>query len=442
MKVTGIDISRHKLKIVTLKKRWTKKIEIIKYDDLTLHDNLSFHTITSYLKDALDGTPKQVILSVPRKYVIMKIIEMPPIKNYDYLKQALQYEIEEHIPYPAKDIVYDFCILSQTEKMIRLLLVGAQISIVKHYLDEIAIPYENITVSVSSLCLLNMYRSMSNTSDWIMVDIIAEYPELFVIKNNILTSIHTISASNNISLEINQILTNFPEIKTIVVVGDKKVLTKREGIEVVDFMLPEYIKISPDIHDVDIHAISLACSGIYSGQWTVNLHPEKEMQIRKNIYKQMSVGLILICWIIVSISVLYWINADKKAYELYLVKEEIRKIKPEIVKIINKKKEIDKLMGKIELLKCRACEITPGYYINILERFTELLPSSNTWIEEIIIYDKKISITGYTVSVAYLISILDKCPYFTDIEPIGTIVREKVKEQYIEKFKINMRIKR
>ena len=156
-KEVGIDIGNHSIKLIELEER-KGHITLTKcfYLKITNGDK------KSALKELLEqskSTLKRAVTSIAGPSVIVRYIEMPPMKKEE-LKSAIKFEAEKYIPFHIDESIIDFAILNKTSiGTQRILLVAAKrqdvINLIE-FLKEFGL--EPAAIDIDSLAVLNSFR--------------------------------------------------------------------------------------------------------------------------------------------------------------------------------------------------------------------------------------------------------------------------------------------
>ncbi len=144
----GLDISDLSLKLAKLKKKG-KSFQLLSWGEQSLHsgiiengevkdEGLLTENIIKLLSKYSDRKikNKNVIISLPEKKCFIKIIKMPKMTEKE-LESALLFEIENHIPFPLKEVYFDFQIIPSLQKddFINLLVAAIPRKIADSYLS-------------------------------------------------------------------------------------------------------------------------------------------------------------------------------------------------------------------------------------------------------------------------------------------------------------------
>ncbi len=440
MKITGIEIGEKAIRMAVLQQTWSASVVETCVSEVVPAGETFQQTI--WTLSSQFPLSKDVIISIPRQCVFMKLIEMPCLKDVD-LKKALEYEAEEHIPYPIHDVVYDFCVIKQEEKeekakKTRVLLVSAQKAVVKSYIEMIkGVDRHDISVSVSSLALLSLCLSQEEEKDWMLCygeergGRGKECQEIFVVRDGFLSLIQTVHGQE-VEREIARIIENHP-VKKIILAGN---VSKQLSVQAEKFVIgkPDSIKIAAHISDTSPVPIALALNRLCRAPLRINLNPEREIQAKRALNKQLKTTGILLLLLVCCMNLLFLLCIKRMESRLQLMMLEINRIQPKVVNLVDNKASIEQLTKNMEKLKAVILD-TPCY----LDALNELavIVSTQTRLEGVNIQGRKCRLTGDTSSVTTFLTAIEKSSAFEQVELVGGITRE----MGMERFEIQMLVK-
>lgn len=143
MPAVGIDISDKSIKYVELgkknnrirlKKFGDKKIEekVIEKGKIKLKENLTENL--KILKKELNN--QFVIVSLPEEKAFMKVVQLPEMPE-SQKRESLEVQLEEIVPFPSQDIVFDFEIIKNPSKkgILEIILNAFPKKIVENYAE-------------------------------------------------------------------------------------------------------------------------------------------------------------------------------------------------------------------------------------------------------------------------------------------------------------------
>ena len=117
----GVDISDESFKFLRLESRGGKR-EIAFFGDHDLPKGIvesgevkNVSALSAALRDALHVHRRKtpyLILSLPEEKGFLRLVKLQKIP-YAEIEQALEFQLEEHIPYPPHELIFDFHVLPQ-----------------------------------------------------------------------------------------------------------------------------------------------------------------------------------------------------------------------------------------------------------------------------------------------------------------------------------------
>ncbi len=156
--VLGVDIGSNSIKLCLLKKAKTGELVLSKmttrsYEKDLLHDGniIDNAYVAQELKNlmATNGITAKTAASALSSYsVITKRITMPFLDK-EALESSIQLEVENIIPFPLKDIYYNYYVMGvdeEKEGMMNLLIVAAKKEIVDGYMETFDLAGLNLSV--------------------------------------------------------------------------------------------------------------------------------------------------------------------------------------------------------------------------------------------------------------------------------------------------------
>lgn len=439
-------------------------------DDKTITDIEGF--ITRHVRDR-----SNVFVSVPRKWAVIKFMEVPSPKGRgkDALINMMRFEIERHIPYQIEDVFYDFQIVRDGKASCLVLSVAihkGKIDYVRRFLEKISLQPKIITIS--PLAILNSIEySEAQVGGWREFLWITKRPDIWERKKGTVISLF-IDRDNahfallrdgscvhinsfildlnkpletiveDISSELTALPSQFPLEKinkmvlsgTIASLSDlSTALATKLGIKMQ--IVDPISRFSKGEEKTDLQPLVPSVGACYSvlgkGHLKINLLPHKADVVRKTgtLVTKISVPLILL--LIIGIFAGELIN-DKRL--LMKIEEKIKENETEV-------KAIEGLSANLNSLKQqRDFFITVrenDMLLDALAELTNIIPTE-AWLTDFNykeIQDKKdetskgeLLISGYALSSSALISILENSPYFEKVEFVGPVTKRLDKEGF------------
>jgi type IV pilus assembly protein PilM len=139
---------------------------------------------------ALNLPVKAATLSVSGQWVIMRIIEMPPLKPQE-LAQALPFEAQRHLPFNIQDVVLDGVALGAAEgNKVWVLLVACKRDLLERRISAVKqAGLEPSAVDVDALALVSAFVGHSNgrklSGTHALINVGAQGTNLALLKNDV-----------------------------------------------------------------------------------------------------------------------------------------------------------------------------------------------------------------------------------------------------------------
>jgi type IV pilus assembly protein PilM len=193
-KVTiGLDIGSSAIKVVALgSRRGGRGRTILGQQMVPLAEN-SEAQVSLAIREAvstLHCDTKAVTISVGGQWVIMRVVEMPPLKP-DELAQALPIEAQRHLPFNIQDVVLDGAVLGPSEgNKIWVLIVACKRELLERRISWVQQAGLHPTrIDVDALALSNAYTEQFNgkksSSIHALIDVGAQRTSLVVLRGDV-----------------------------------------------------------------------------------------------------------------------------------------------------------------------------------------------------------------------------------------------------------------
>ncbi len=195
----GIDISSNKITVVELlgarkgikiknAARFEISAEAIQKGELQDPVALSKGLREAWKKYRISG--RTVFIGLSNLKAIIKEVELPLVSD-DEISNSLKYQINDFIPIPKDNILYDYYILDKTESSSRIMLVGAMKSMILNVIE--AVRGAGLITSAIDLNCFSLFRTIeylydlsSNKKAFCAVNLGPEISIIEIIKNDTL----------------------------------------------------------------------------------------------------------------------------------------------------------------------------------------------------------------------------------------------------------------
>ncbi|MDL1970561.1 MAG: pilus assembly protein PilM [Candidatus Desulfofervidaceae bacterium] len=194
--LVGVDLGYHTIKVLRFKNKQLELADFGTYvlpeEAITEPDKRDEYLISALgiLVDQLQLKQKEVAVCLPSKYVIMKKIELPPMKESE-LVSALFTEAEQYIPYDLKEVNLSYQVLmkqGEEKEKIQILIAAAKKDVIEKHVNLLKeaglIPY---VMDVENLALANAYEVCYGKTETpiALVDIGASSIKILVLMDSI-----------------------------------------------------------------------------------------------------------------------------------------------------------------------------------------------------------------------------------------------------------------
>ncbi|MEW6606993.1 MAG: pilus assembly protein PilM [bacterium] len=438
----GLTVSKDKINIAQVKGTY-RKLSSIKTQEIPT--GIGEGEVALYIKRFFKKNnikTKYICLGLPRRQILVNIIELPPIKK-DLISQALKYEVEEHIPYPIEEVYYDYQIIGQFEKKTNILLVAVRKEVVDPYLQLLSqIELKPLFVDVDSFSIINLCLELFSNefkhNTTLLISSETDCSEISLLKNEKLEftkSLPFLTDDTVFLEEIKKIIDYFQTSSEGFKI-DKIILTKGISNGIAQNLKQE-LGISTIVIDPlasltseggDLSTISSAWRGIKEGKLSIDLSPMKEIrakELRKTNYIKTG---ILVTLIFILLNGIFHLNLISREGKLETIDGIISKNQSLLSEIVEIQEEFQLFQGakedKIE-------------YLDLLLELSNILPS-NAWIKNVTFEkDQLKELSGTTLgSASVLLPILEASPYLKNVEFTGSIVKHRLENQELEEFSL------
>jgi general secretion pathway protein L len=459
----GIDFKRNQL-ILTLLRKSFGKIRLVDYRTHVLSPDSPkemqqpqwISQISAFIAQrAIDK--EKVSISIPREKVMIRFIRLP-LAAQENLRQVLLYEMPKYIPFDPDEIYFDYQIIRRGEDFLNLVVVFAKKEDIHFYLSHLKkAGIQPWSIQVSSTAALNLFfygRGDREDEYPVLVDLTEPFCEMNLIQDGEWKESFQLSLPPEEKGE--KILNTFrqaglPEdwvLKSTFFIYGMDVSS--EGIPSLGKALPRERISFPPVGRIEDeggkpvpHAlygsIGLPLKGLTPTRIDLNLLPLEMRKKARKIGKPLFL-FFLILSVILSFS-WGWGFYHRYQKELNILREEVKKRKPEVEAVEKLRKQREELRDEIlELGKIRAGEFSK---VEILKELSQVLPPT-VWIWSFKQTGKEIEISGFADSASDLIPLLDRSPFFEKVEFLAPVTKERERrmggDKEKERFKIKMRL--
>lgn len=170
------------------------------------------------LMRSMDIHPAPLVMSVSGQSVFPRYVKLPPVTS-DKVEQIIRYEAEQNVPFPIKEVVWDYQLLDGEGDERNVMLVAVKIDAVRRLTDAVqAADLEPVIVDVAPMALYNAvrYNYPDLPACTMVLDIGARSSNLIFLQENRIFSRSIPVAGNAITQDIMKALdVSFEEAETL-----------------------------------------------------------------------------------------------------------------------------------------------------------------------------------------------------------------------------------
>ncbi len=399
----------------------------------------------------------RVSIGIPREKVMLRFLRLPA-STRENLRQVLEYETPKYIPFDAKEICFDYQIIRQGKEFLDLIVVFAKREEINSYLSLMKkMGIQPLSIQIPSIAALNLFlyhRREKENFYAALLDVTEPSYEMNLLhRGEWKESFYLPPSPDKEGEEILKSLQNAGTHEDWVTRGTFFVYgmeVEREGLSGWGQALPPERVSLPPVDRIDskeknsqlgaIYAsVGLPLGGLVPTPIHLNLLP---VDLRKRV-KEIGKPLFFIFVVVAVILSFTWGWGVYRRYqdELTILREEVKKRKPEVEAVENLRKQREELFRDFsDLEKIRASEVSK---VEILRELTQVLPPT-VWIWNFKLTGKEVEISGFADSASDLIPLLDRSPLFERVEFLAPVTKERERrtgeEKERERFKIKMRL--
>ena len=402
-----------------------------------------------------------IIVALPREKALVKLLEIPSAAK-ENLRKVLEYELVKHIPFPPEEATFDFQILEEKERTLRILLIVMKKEEVNEYLELFKrMGIRPGAIEISSTASANLFYYDQHPVDphpFALIDIRRHFFEFHFFENGNLTE--TVQRAFIKNSDKAKEVTEAYRLALLKGLGPRegKQSLFAYGEEANDSLINELkealssdvtstpslkrVRTANGLHRIpEVYpSIGLALRGISRTRWNINLLP---LNLRKKISRVGLYAAVLLSFAsLVLAGALFVRPFLQEREELKRVLAEVKELKPKVDAIEAVQKRREKTEKEVQEFETLISEGTSR--LQILRELSEILPST-VWVWNLKLKSRDVELNGFANSASDLIAILDKSPYFEKVEFTSPVTKERRlfgEQVEKERFKISTKIER
>ena len=377
-------------------------------------------------RNELKAFRSEITLSIPKAWAIARLAELP-ITVKENLANVISYELDRLTPFTSDSALYDFRIIGEEDRKLRIMLIAAKADIINPYLEalkEKGIRIDRVTVSPSAI---GTFCTLGHTEQsTVFANIGAGGYEVGLILDSVLTSL----CAGNIDAEdkTSSLDAVVEEINRCTEAATKRggaprlVLCTQEGE--LDAQLKKRVPSAIDLLDSIDGRLHLpqAVGRIppaAAGSMVESLWPQAKgfnlLQKGRPEKAKIPVTFTAVLLLALLAMGIFYIVAPLRIEEKRLeeIDRRVAAIRTEVRKVEALKKEVDALENEVSTIN----NFKKGkpMALQILKELTAILPKS-AWLTRVRITDTTVELEGYAAAATELLSKLEASPYLKKVE--------------------------
>ncbi len=165
-RILALDIGASKIVLAEFHVAKNGDLELLRYgisstgaENKNENDRLAY--VVTAIRDIMREQgirPAPLLMTVSGQAVFPRFVKLPPVGR-DKVKQIVQYEAEQNVPFPIDEVVWDYQLIGGEEGELNVMLVAVKIENVKRLTDCVQeLDLEPEIVDVSPMALYNAVR--------------------------------------------------------------------------------------------------------------------------------------------------------------------------------------------------------------------------------------------------------------------------------------------
>jgi len=162
-RILALDLGASKIVLAEFHISKKGDLELLRYgispigaDTKSESDKLAY--IVAAIRDIMREQgirPAPILMTISGQSVFPRFVKLPPV-SHDKIKQIVQYEAEQNVPFPIDEVVWDYQLIGGDEGEMNVMLVAVKIDTVKRLTDCVqAAELEPEVVDVAPMALYN-----------------------------------------------------------------------------------------------------------------------------------------------------------------------------------------------------------------------------------------------------------------------------------------------
>ncbi len=376
-------------------------------------------------RNDLRALGSEITLSIPKAWAVARWAELP-ITVKENLADVISYELDRLTPFNSENAFYDFRILGEEDRKLRIMLIAAKDDLIKPYLEAIkekGITVDRVTTSPSAIAT---FCSHSQThQNIIFANIGAAGYEVGLVVDSLLTSFCADNIDpNDGSSSLDAVVEEINRCAAAAKRGGTPRLVLCNGEEGLGKQLKEMLPSAISVLDGMDAALELPqglgrISPAAGGSMLESLWPQAKgfNLLQKGRREKPATPVIFTLVLVIALLALgiLYIVAPLRVEEKRLeeIERRVAAIRGEVKKVEALKKQVDALESEVSTVN--GFKKDKPMTLQILKELTAILPKS-AWLTRVRITDTTVEIEGYAAAATDLLPKLEASPYLKKVE--------------------------
>jgi len=417
-RLLGVDLDSRKLRVVAAELRF-RTVRHLKSGEVLVEDDKKdrFGALTEALQEwKKEFSPDGVVIGLPLQYFSCRLIHMPLMAKED-LKRALHFELEQHLPLPVEDYVFDF-LMAKGQDGVRTLVFSVKKDIV-NALHKAVTDAEMELVSIRSRTI-DLLNNMAELDDkkgikGIFINASDDDYEIAAIEEDGVVFMKRIPKDRDLAEELDYALQQFPG----------KVYASGEFEQrTLERFAPWKAQVYPPY--------ALLSSYARRKKFSLEFIPPELARRKKDYYPYAVAGFAATA--VVFFLLTGFVTYLKDVYTLNTIESQIKAIQARASGVIETRKKLDAVQGERRVLVDFLDRSNVA--IKAINSLSRTIPA-DSWIINLSLDDKGgIELEGFSRKTSDLVLTLEKSGLFKSLSFSAPILSREGEERFSLKLEV------
>jgi general secretion pathway protein L len=388
------------------------------------------------------------VLCLPRAWTMVQQAELP-LAARENLSSVISFELDRFTPLSKDNACYDYAVLGEDLKNVKILLAVARADRVQSYQEAFQIRNIHIKkVIISSFAIKSLIQNTYPQADAIYLSLRNSAYEYGVIENSLLyrSACESMDPESGSSIEgiikrvtalSDEFIRNGKRLPIVMDADERQINVLRNrlsGMKVTSLDMDNKLNVPKQKKELSAVALGGALGVFRSDPQNINLL-NRDNRAQKHMPRFLTILLITAIAAMTAFHFLMPLSYEQQ--KLDEMDRRIRALKPAVKKVEALRDEVAAIAGDIQAIHDfkKQNDLT----MNIIKDMTAMLPP-NTWLTRMKITDKTVDIEGFSASATEIILKLENSQHFQKVEFASPTYRDP--RQNKDRFVIKMELKK